>query len=303
MRTMKVNRFMLKIALRHMVRGDKKMHEGLPVPSMEKKRLAIAPNDQASDQQKYDIYYAAEPNGVTIIDIHGGAYIYSSRKNNVYFAKYFLDRGFNVVELDYRLNRGSIDTHDQVRDLAAELKHLFDRAEEYGLDPTKMVLTGDSAGGHFSLILAEMIYDREVAKKIGVDLEGVSIKCVAVNCPVYRFVEIGKGDALTKGAKKFMVGPRFADYEYQALVCPEANFHALRHPIFISTCKNDFIREESLMLVEDLKKANLPYAFKDILADEPEVAHVHNVIRPYLEQSKVVNEAMVEFFLASIENK
>ncbi len=299
---MKVNRFMLKVALGYMAKNDARIHKGLPLPDAEHSRLDIKPFPEALYPQQYDIYYASNPNGITIIDIHGGAYIYSTRKNNAYLAKYFIDKGFNFVTLDYRLNRGTLDPHDQVRDLATELKHLFEHAEEYGLNPAKMVLTGDSAGGHFALILAEMMRDPSIAQKIDADLGKAVVKGVAVNSPVYRFVEIGMGDSLSKTGKRYMVGPRCLDAEYISLVCPRAHFSALRYPLFISSCKNDFLRDESLALVEDLKQANLPFTFKDIMSDEPGIVHVHNVMRPYLEESKVVNDAMADFFQGCFEN-
>ncbi len=298
---MKVNRFMLKVALGYMAKNDARIHKGLPLPDAEHSRLDIKPFPEALYPQQYDIYHASNPNGITIIDIHGGAYIYSTRKNNAYLAKSFIDKGFNFVTLDYRLNRGTLDPHDQVRDLATELKHLFEHAEEYGLNPAKMVLTGDSAGGHFALILAEMMRDPSIAQKIGADLGEAVVKGVAVNSPVYRFVEIGMGDSLSKTGKRYMVGPRCLDAEYISLICPRAHFSALRYPLFISSCKNDFLRDESLALVEDLKQANLPFTFKDITSDEPEIVHVHNVMRPYLEESKVVNDAMAEFFQGCCE--
>lgn len=286
---------MLRIARANMRRIDKKLHKNATPPDPDYSKLDIAPFKGADDQQCYDIYYAKNPNGVTVLDIHGGAYIYSSRKNNRFFANALNEMGFNVVCLDYRLNHGHLSPHEQIRDLGAEIVHLFKHAEEYGLDPNRFVLTGDSAGGHFALFLAEAFGDENVAKTVGLDFTGLKIRCVAANCPVYDLVAIGKGDSLTKSGKKFMMGKTAFDLDCQALVCPRHNVEALKMPLMVTTAYGDFLQQESLTLKEDYERLGKPLEFIDI--EDPEIGHVHNVIRLNLEASKQVNEAMAAFFL------
>ena len=71
-------------------------------------------------------------------------------------------------------------------------------------------------------------------------------------------------------------------------------------PIFLSTCKFDFIRPQSLMLKEDIDTYNLKHTYLDIDSDNKKVDHVHNVVRPYLEESKTVNDAMDKFMKENI---
>lgn len=296
---MKFTRLMLKVAKWKLERGDKKAHENALLPNLETAKLDISPFEGASFNQCFDIYYADKPNGITILDIHGGAYIYSSRRNNRYFAKVFNDRGFHVVTLDYRLNHGHISCYDQIRDIAKEIAYLFRHAEELGIDPNKVVLTGDSAGGHFALLLAEASCDKNVAENLGIDFKGVDIKCVAVNCPVYDLLGIGRSNMLTKAAKKYMFGPTALDYDAQIYADPKTNVESLNIPVFASTCIKDFIRNESLMLYEELQKRGKNPIFLDI-KDET-VGHVHNVTNPYHKASMEVNDAMVNFFLKHIQ--
>ena len=70
--------------------------------------------------------------------------------------------------------------------------------------------------------------------------------------------------------------------------------HYHKAPIFLSTCKNDFVRAESMLLLEDLKDKH-EYQFIDIDSDKKEVDHVHNVVKINLEESKQVNNAIVAF--------
>ena len=300
---MKVNSLGLRLSKWMMTHNDKKLKANQELPNVERAFWDTAFDADSRDDQKCDIYLADKPNGITIIDIHGGAYIYSNRKNNAAFAKIWLDKGFNVVLLDYRLNNGKIECHDQLKDLAREIVGVYKlgKCEEPWFDPEKLVLTGDSAGGHFALWLAEAMCDESIAKKAGIDLEGAKVKCVAVNCPVYDLLKIVKDDNMTKGAKKYMLGKRALDLDYQAEIDPRTNINGLRVPVFVSSCRNDFLQEHALFLTQDMDKMGKPIEFMFLKDEDPNVAHVHNVIRLDLDASKRVNDAMEQFFLKNCE--
>lgn len=291
---MKVNVLMLRLAKwmlgHYKVEGQKE----LPPQDPALIKTDIAPFEGAEKQQRYDIHYAEKPNGITIIEIHGGAYIFSNRKNNAYYARFFANSGFNVVSLDYRLNHGHIAVHDQIRDLACEIKHLYEHAEEFGLDPHKFVLTGDSAGGHFALIIAAAMDDEQVRKNLQLDFGGCHVLAVAANSPLYDLVAVGQSNIMTKRAKKYMMGTYAFDMKMQALASVKGNIDNLKMPLFLSTCKKDFIREETMNLKAYLESRNYPFTFVDI--EDESVGHVHNVVSPDFEPSKKVNNAMISFF-------
>lgn len=296
---MKLGKFSLKWVMRYLSFQTWKNGRKAIYPDMSRAKVDIKPNEDSSFEQSYDIFYAEKPCGMTIIDIHGGAYIYSDRKNNQTFARYFLDRGFNFVTVDYRPNLGKLDVHDQVKDIASCIKHFFDHAEEYGIDPNRVALTGDSAGGHFALLLAEMACNPKVAEPFGIDLSGVRFLSVAVNCPVFDFVSLSHVSVLNKSGEIFILGKRFEDVEFQRLACPKAHFDSMLLPLFVSTCTNDFIRPHSLELHEHAKAINKEHIYLDINDDRKEIDHIHNVTKLHLPESIRVNDSMIEFFLAN----
>ena len=66
-------------------------------------------------------------------------------------------------------------------------------------------------------------------------------------------------------------------------------------PLFVSTCTRDFIRTQSLLLVEDCENLNRPVELVDIASDDKAVGHVHNVTDPDLPESREVNARMMAF--------
>jgi acetyl esterase/lipase len=65
----------------------------------------------------------------------------------------YLSMGWAVVNVEYRLGRNT-PAPAAVEDCRCALRWVHRRASEHGLDTSKIVLTGGSAGGHLALITA-----------------------------------------------------------------------------------------------------------------------------------------------------
>lgn len=92
-----------------------------------------------------------------------------------------------------------------------------------------------------------------------------------------------------------MFGPKFNDDVYYSLISPKAHLGSLKIPAFVSTCKHDFIGQESKDLHADFEKASKPLRFIYLDTDAPKVEHVHNVVAPELAESVYVNEVLIDF--------
>lgn len=256
-------------------------------------RIGVPYVEDAAPEQVVDIFYAGPENrkDAVIIDIHGGFYVAGKREFNRIFAEVFLKEGFDVVLVEYRLNDRVRDVSDELRDCAAALDHLSANAEELGLNKDRMFLTGDSAGGHLALYLAEgsenpsMPVRPEVFKPRG----------VLVNCPAYDFATYGEANAYTEDFKEWFLGPRYKDKDYLKSLSPKTFISSYTGPLFLSTCTNDFIRGESLKLKADCDALGRDIVFIDIQSNDRQVGHVHNVASPALPESQEVNAAMIDF--------
>lgn len=85
----------------------------------------------------------------TLVYIHGGAWHGGSKEASLWSLMPFIQRGWNVVNLEYRSGGGTAP--DAANDVALAMSWLADNAEKYQIDRENMVLSGDSAGGHLAL--------------------------------------------------------------------------------------------------------------------------------------------------------
>ena len=257
------------------------------------KRIGISYVENGDPAQVLDIYYAdkAVRKGAVLIDIHGGFYVGGRRENNRAFVSVFLKEGYDVVLLEYRLNDGQRDVSDELADCAAGLDYLAIHADELGLDKDCMFLTGDSAGGHLALYMAEGAEDRSLPVHPAVFVSRGAL----LNCPAYDFASFANAGSFTKSAMAWYLGPRYEDKEWMTSMSPRTFIGSYHGPLFVSTCTNDFIRSQSLLIKADCDALARPLNFVDISSEDKKVGHVHNVTDIDLPESQEVNARMIEF--------
>ena len=128
---------------------------------------------------KYDVY---SPKGARnlpcIVIIHGGGWVSNDEDVMRGLARELTKGGrFVVFSIDYRW-AGKADGDatgntmaNLIEDVYGAVAHIMEHARTYGGDPTRIGLTGDSAGGHLSAaasLMVEMIGDRGFGKTPGV---------------------------------------------------------------------------------------------------------------------------------------
>jgi acetyl esterase/lipase len=101
---------------------------------------------------KLDLYQPREPKGPTpvVMLIHGGGWVEGSKEGSVLEIIPYLQMGFSVVNVEYRLGRVSL-APAAVEDCLCALHWIGRNAVKYNFDLNKVVVTGGSAGGHLAL--------------------------------------------------------------------------------------------------------------------------------------------------------
>jgi acetyl esterase/lipase len=120
-----------------------------------------------------------------IVYIHGGAWRIGSPHitNPVYRKMDFLQRfyaaGFAVVRVAYRFTKEA-PFPAQLHDCKASIRYLRKHAATLGIDPARIGVMGDSAGGHLASMVALTGKIKSLEGKVGVK-EGSSAVSCAVN--------------------------------------------------------------------------------------------------------------------------
>ena len=102
---------------------------------------------------KLDVWYrhAAKTPQPTLVFIHGGGWIFGSKEGAVLNFLPFMEMGWTIVNVEYRMASQSL-APAAVEDARCALRWVFRNAKQYNFDTNKIVLSGQSAGGHLSLI-------------------------------------------------------------------------------------------------------------------------------------------------------
>ena len=86
----------------------------------------------------------------TLIWIHGGGWTGGTKESAILSLMPWMEMGWNIVNVEYRLARVSL-APAAVEDCLCALRWVAQQAKTYGFDTTRLVVSGDSAGGHLAL--------------------------------------------------------------------------------------------------------------------------------------------------------
>ncbi len=103
----------------------------------------------------YDVLQPAEPNGAAVLWIQSGGWYsgWQSPQNFLVAGKPYLDKGFTL----YVVRHGSAPKYNVLEaaaDVRRAVRHVRTNAKSFGVDPERLGVTGGSAGGHLTLVLA-----------------------------------------------------------------------------------------------------------------------------------------------------
>ncbi|MFI9384572.1 prolyl oligopeptidase family serine peptidase [Kutzneria sp. NPDC052558] len=98
---------------------------------------------------KYDLFV---PEGAgpwpLVVYATGGGFIMADKSNGLRLRNYLAENGFAVATIEYQtVLQGGAYT-DGIAQVRAAVEHLRANADKYGIDPAKVALWGESAGGY-----------------------------------------------------------------------------------------------------------------------------------------------------------
>lgn len=100
---------------------------------------------------KLDLYQARGSGPTpTLIYIHGGGWTNGSKESSALTFLPYLEMGWSVVNVEYRM-ADVAHAPAAVEDCRCALRWIYRNAERYNFDVSRIVVTGNSAGGHLAL--------------------------------------------------------------------------------------------------------------------------------------------------------
>lgn len=105
-------------------------------------------------ESKLDVFRRRDEVGPhpTMIYIHGGGWTSGHKDDGLMYTLPWLEMGWNVVNVEYRL-AAVAPAPAAVTDCLCALRWLVAHAVQYRIDPARLVVMGDSAGGHLALMM------------------------------------------------------------------------------------------------------------------------------------------------------
>lgn len=238
----------------------------------------------------------------TVVDIHGGGWMYGDRKLNRNYCMALSAQGYAVMGMSYRL-LPHVTLAGQVQDVFASLHWLEEHGAEHGFDLSRLLLTGDSAGGHLAGLVAciqkspalQALYEvRPIAHQI------TALAIAHGVCNVYRFSFLRPplDQAVTWEYQKMLFGPRWKLSPLYGHASFEDTAPGLElPPILVIASEPDSYFCQSRQLIDYLDRS--PFSHQVILWRREQgerLTHVFEVSHWNWPESQETNRRMLEFF-------
>jgi len=146
-----------------------------------KEGIVIGEGDGRSLEADVFLPPLEEKNRPAVLFIHGGGWIEGDRSQLRGYGILLARLGFVCMCNSYRLSNESI-WPAQIQDVNCAIRYLRANATDLGLDPDRIGVSGNSAGGHLSLMAAATNYDQIFEGEGGSNEVSSEIKAV---CAVY----------------------------------------------------------------------------------------------------------------------
>jgi acetyl esterase/lipase len=153
---------------------------------------------ESSDFTTLDVFYptgTAAPLG-TVIWTHGGAWISGNKSGDRTYFQLLAQHGYTVVGLNYTYGPEA-KYPTAVNEINLAHQFLLANAAKFNIDPTQIVLAGDSAGAQLTSQMATLITSPAYATQMSIKpvLTPSQLRGVVLNCGVYEVSSLlgGKG--------------------------------------------------------------------------------------------------------------
>lgn len=274
--------------------SDRERDEGLTTPE------DITRHDDISygpygEWNLLDIYHKKDVNTCqpTIVNIHGGGWVYGNKEIYQFYCMSLAQRGFTVVNFNYRLAPEN-KYPAALEDINSVFCFLKEHGKEYYVDTENLLVVGDSAGGQLASHYLTIFTNPEFAKLFTFQTPDVKVRAVALNCGVYDtrncvdtevdeyLLEYIDKEKLTKDMWESLDTIKYMTSDFP--------------PAFVMSAYHDFLVADAEPMYRHLQSLSVPCELRIYGSKEQEeIAHVFHVnIR--LPEAGKCNDEECDFF-------
>ncbi len=137
-----------------------------------------------------DVFQPTHTNGLGIVMMVSGGWFSSHEMISPKFFGALLQRGYTVFAVVHG-SQPKFNITEIVPDIHRAVRFIRHHAGRYGIDPSRLGITGGSAGGHLSLTMATQGSLGDPKAKDEIDRDSSEIQCVACFFPPTDFLNYG----------------------------------------------------------------------------------------------------------------
>ena len=275
---------------------DKKRDEKLIVPENMANLYDISYGPHG-ESNLLDIYKTSDVNQsqATIVNIHGGAWVYGSKEVYQFYCMSLALRGFTVVNINYRLAPENLFP-SALEDINSAITFIEKHAGEYCIDKEKLVLVGDSAGAQLASHYAAIFTNPNFAKLYGFTIPNVKIKAVGLNCGIYDPNTRLQNDLDDIFWAYIGQNTDIKSKDFQQKIDVLSNITPDFPPAFVMSSHRDFLLPQAQPMYDLLKSKGIEAVIKIYGApNRRDIGHVFHV-NMNLPEAKLCNDDECNFF-------
>ena len=128
-----------------------------------------------------------------LVAVHGGGWRLANLDNYRHLGPWLAERGYVTLAVTHRLSKPTDKAYpDAVQDVRAAVQFVKGRAAEFGIDPERIALVGDSSGGHLAALVALAGEHALFREGNAADPHGRISTAVKVCVPIYAVLDLAR---------------------------------------------------------------------------------------------------------------
>ena len=184
--------------------------KNVSVPENVTEHLGVEYGNVGGRSLKLDLYVpqSSKPTPA-IVFIHGGAWSKGKREDMKFYAVHFAKLGYAAATISYRLS-SEAPFPAAVQDAKCAMRWMRAQAKQYNIDSSRIAVSGNSAGGHLSMMIGYSSGDKTL------EGDGGHAKFSSKPQAVINFygpADLTREDAVTNGSVVQFIGAGFDEAE------------------------------------------------------------------------------------------